>query len=137
MTRLSQTLLRFTLSNSHPDTGVSTGIFQAAYDLQRGNDISIADRQVLEELLAWFEANLTVLQRFNRTKSKGYYRRRAAGISWLKPTATEHLAKFRELAAILQENGLEVCQIATERPGYVIYEDDYQLIAEPFRGGQG
>jgi len=124
------------LSDSYPDTRVEAGIFQTAYELHRGSEIPIADRRVLEDLLAWFEANLKVPQRFNRSKSKGYYRRRAAGISWLKPNAIEHLAKIRALAAILQDNGYEVRQIATERPGYVVYEDDYQLIAEPFRGQQ-
>ncbi len=100
-------LLRFVLPHPHPDTGVEEGIFGAAYDLRDGTLVSGSDRQLLESLLVWFRANLAVPQRFNTSKSKGYCRRKTAGISWLKPTATEHIAKMRELIAIL-ENGYQV-----------------------------
>jgi hypothetical protein len=128
-----KTLFRFVLPHSHPDTGVKDGVFRAAYALRRGNELSVADRQSLEDLLGWFKSNLAIPERFNKSKSKGYYRRRSAGISWLKPTASEHLAKMGELAKILQNNGYEVSQISTDRPGYVVFEDDHQVVAEPFR----
>jgi hypothetical protein len=136
VTESPQTLLRFVLPRSHPDTGVRDGIFRAAYALLRGHQISLADRQTLEDLLSWFKANLAVPDRFNSSKSKGYYRRRTAGISWLKPTAAEHIAKIHALVAVLENNGHKVSQITTERPGYVVFEDDHQVVAEPFRGEQ-
>src|SRR6478609_2314725 len=92
-----QMLVRFVLPSSHPDAGVEEGIFGAAHDLRDGTLISISDRQSLEGLLACFRANLAIPQRFNASKSKGYYRRKTAGVSWLKPTATEHIARMREL----------------------------------------
>jgi len=134
VTESPKTLLRFVLPNLHPDTGVREGVFGAAYDLLDGNVISVADRQFLDELLAWLETNLATPKRFNRSKSKGYDRRRTAGVSWLKPPALEHLARMRALAAILEKNGYQVSRISTTRPGYVIFEDDHQVIAEPFRG---
>lgn len=127
-------LLRFALLYSHPDTGVEEGIYSAAYGLCETAGAS--DRQALQQLLSWFEANLIVPKRFNRTSSKGYYRRRTKGVSWLKPTAKEHIAKMRELAAILEENGYPVSQITSERPGYVVFEDEHQIVAEPFRDSQ-
>jgi hypothetical protein len=33
---------------------------------------------------------------------------------------------------ILEEHGIPAEVIETERPGYVVYEDEFQLIAEPF-----
>jgi hypothetical protein len=129
-----QTLLRFVLPDTHPDTGVRDGIFGAPYDLCDGNRISVSDRQALEGLLFWFDDNLATPARFNRSKSKSYDRRRTAGVSWLKSAASEHLTKMRALATILQKNGYQVSQISTARPGYVIFEDDHQVIAEPFRG---
>ncbi len=128
--------LRFVLPRSHPDTGVEEGIFSAAYGLRESAQISTSDRQSLEGLLAWFDANLAKPQRFNSSKSKGYYRRRTAGISWIKHTAAEHMAKMRALIAILEKNGYQVSQITTDRPGYVVFEDDHQMVAEPFRGEQ-
>ena len=78
-------LLRFVLPRSHPDTGVEEGVFGAAYELRDGTLASNSDRRALEELLSWFGANLATPQRFNRSKSKGYYRRNTGGVSWLKP----------------------------------------------------
>ena len=36
---------------------------------------------------------------------------------------------------ILERNGIYVKKIRTERPGNVLYEDEWQLVAEPFRIG--
>jgi hypothetical protein len=112
---------------------VEEGIVAAAHDLRDDALTSVADRRLLEELLSWFAENLGTPTRFNRTKSKGYYRRSTAGVSWLKVAAIEHIAKMRSLSAILEENGYRVSQITTDRPGYVVFEDDHQIVAEPFR----
>ncbi|MGJ5024124.1 hypothetical protein [Bradyrhizobium oligotrophicum] len=131
---MASDLLRFILRQPHPDTGVAEGIFGAAYRLRDDPTTSEQDRAELRVLLSWLEANLAVPRRFNRSTSKGYYRRRTAGVSWLKSTASEHVAQMRELAAVLERSGIQVSQIRTDRPGYVIFEDDHQLVAEPFRG---
>jgi len=125
-------LLRFVLLRSHPDTGVEEGIFSAAYALRDSAFTPMPDGQSLESLLSWFDANLATPVRLNRTKSKGHYRRRTRGVSWLKSTAAEHIAKMRALSAIMEEHGYRVSQITTRRPGYVVFEDDFQIVAEPF-----
>jgi hypothetical protein len=43
---------------------------------------------------------------------------------------------MRALIVILEENGYRVSQITTKRPGYVVFEDDHQVVAEPFRNAQ-
>jgi hypothetical protein len=129
----NQALLRFVLQRSHPDTGVEEGVFRAAYELRDGTRVAVQDRELLKGLLSWFETNLAIPERFNRTKSKGYYRRNTSGVSWIKPSAQEHIAKMRALVLILENNGYCVSQITTTRPGYVIFQDDHQVIAEPFR----
>ena len=131
-----QVLLRFVLLRSHPDTGVEEGVFSVAYDLCDSALTPISDRRLLEGLLSWFDANPATPPRFNRTKSKGYYRRKTAAVSWLKPTAAEHITKMRALIVILEENGYRVSQITTKRPGYVVFEDDHQVVAEPFRNAR-
>jgi hypothetical protein len=122
------------LPRSHPDTRVEEGVFGTAYDLCRGNLIAASDRQLLESLLSWFDTNLAKPERFNGSKSRGYYRRRTAGVSWFKPTATDHIAKMRALIAVLEKNGHQVSQMTTKRPGYVAFENEHQVVAEPFRG---
>jgi hypothetical protein len=46
----------------------------------------------------------------------------------------KHLNYVRELVAILQNHGVIVQLLKTDRVGYVVYEDEYQIVAEPFRG---
>jgi hypothetical protein len=53
-------------------------------------------------------------------------------VCWFKASATEHIAKVREMACILELNGVYVRVIQTRKPGYVVYEDGYQVVAEPF-----
>ena len=53
-------------------------------------------------------------------------------LSWFRDTAHEHIGKMRDFALILERHGIAVRMIRTDRPGYVLYEDDYQVAAYPF-----
>lgn len=86
----------------------------------------------LEDLLDWFRKNLSIPTSFTRTKSKGYYRRDTFGISWFKPTSKQHIEQSFELIALLELNGYPIEILKTKRVGYVVYEDDVQIVAEPF-----
>ena len=109
------------------------GFFSVAYEMERLPELDQHTLGRLEETLHWFRQNLPIPARFNRSKSKGFYRRTATrGLSWFKPTAEEHLAKAFALAALLEENGYAVEVLRTSRPGYIVYEDQYQVVAEPF-----
>ena len=39
---------------------------------------------------------------------------------------------MHEMRCVLEENGVIVRVIKTQRPGYIVYEDEYQVVAEPF-----
>jgi hypothetical protein len=125
--------LRFVIQKPISDIGVREGIFSAAYDLKRSGRLSSVDEHHLTDLLEWFKQNLAVPTRFNRTTSKGYYRRTTKGIAWFKSSATRHLERIHELAELLDRYDVGSEIVTSERPGYVIYEDDAQIIAEPFR----
>jgi hypothetical protein len=45
----------------------------------------------------------------------------------------EHLGKIRELVALLERCGVSIRRLWTKRPGYVVYEDSFQVTAIPFR----
>ncbi len=36
------------------------------------------------------------------------------------------------MIAVLENNGVHVRTIKTVRPGYVVYEDEFQVVAVPF-----
>lgn len=124
--------LRFVVLRTSEASGVRDGLFRTAYALLNSSSLSASDQLELADLLNWFESNLATPDRFNRTKSKGHYRRNSHGISWLKTTALDHVARMRRLADLLARQGHASDVIKTDRPGYVIYEDNAQVVAEPF-----
>lgn len=124
--------VRFVVSRKDPDSEVSQGVFAAAYDLRHSGQLNPHEIEEMDDAVAWFAENLEKPSRFNRTTSKGFHRRVAKGISWFKPTATEHIDQIRRMAAVMDEHGWLVSMIKTRNPGYVVYEDDDQVVAEPF-----
>jgi hypothetical protein len=85
--------------------------------------------------MIWFVADsMRILERPTRlTASKlPIHRKKNDAISWFKNAAIEHLARVRELAAILDNHGVTVRALKAKRVGYVVYEDEYQIVAEPF-----
>lgn len=134
---LSTVYLRFVLPGLNQDTGTKDGVFETAYQLRREGELSEHERAELDELLHWFGENLETPNRFNRTKSKGYYRRTTKGISWFKSSAETHVTKMHRMVAILGDQGHHVSMIKASNPGYIVYEDDHQVVAEPFSDLRG
>jgi len=128
--------IRFVLARRHEGSGVEDGAFGLAYELRDSGDVETADRELLAETLSWFEKNLETPTRFNRTKSKGFYRRTTRGIAWFKDTATEHLAHMHQIKAVLERYGHAVVMLSESRIGYVVHDDEFQVIAEPFSDTQ-
>ena len=124
--------LRFIVTGLHPESGVEDGLFGPAYRLRDDSALGEAERQTLAETLAWFEKNQKTPDRFNRTRSKGYYRRNTKGIAWFPDTASECLSRMHVLKRILESHGLAVVVISETHVGYVVYEDEFQVVAEFF-----
>jgi hypothetical protein len=125
--------IRFVIGKQNKNTEQEEGLFRSAYALQRSIEISATDKKNLDDLIGWFEKNLKSPDRLNRSKSKGYRRRTTKGVSWFKPEAVEHIDRMRSIAAVLEAYDHLTSQISTEKPGYVVYEDNHQIVAEPFR----
>src|SRR5262245_54736124 len=128
--------IRFVLTSRDSDSEVAVGIFTIAYKLRDSADVNASDRKLLAETLEWFGKNLDTPARFNRSRSKGFYRRRTRGIAWFKDTATEHLARMHQIKAVLERHGHSVMVVSETRVGYVVYHDEFQIIAEPFSDTQ-
>jgi hypothetical protein len=128
--------IRFVVARRDPNSGVEDGTFSLAYELRDSPQVNASDRDRLAQHLAWFETHLKTPTRFNRTKSKGFYRRKTRGIAWFKDAATEHLARMHEITTVLERYGHSVVMLSEPRVGYVVYEDAFQVVAEPFSDTQ-
>jgi hypothetical protein len=49
------------------------------------------------------------------------------------PDAAECISKMRHLTMLVRMKGIHVRVITTNRPGYIVYEDPFQVAAIPFR----
>jgi hypothetical protein len=123
--------LRFVTTELHRESHKELGIFQAAYRLRDRGSLSQAEELLLKEISDWFNINLDKPKRLTSAKPP-YYRKRQNGISWFKDSAGEHIGKVREMVALLKHHDVPVRMIKTTRPGYIVYEDEFQIVAVPF-----
>lgn len=120
--------IRFVSGAIDETSHVAAGLFTAAFDLLYDPLLPYDEYWALRELIDWFNEHL---------KGPFHYRLKAASrapraICWFKPTAHEHLARAWEVATILDRNDVFVRTIKVQRTGYVLYEDEAQVLAEPF-----
>ena len=120
--------IRFVVGRKDEDSQVELGIFQAAAQALEWHQITGSDAGELEGIRAWFNDNLEKPTSFGRDKLR-------RGICWFKTGSDEHISRIWGMVRILERNGIYVKKIRTDKPGYVVYEDDWQLVAEPFRKG--
>ena len=124
--------IRFAIREIDPSSGVPQGLFQVASAVRDDPTTPNYDVERLAELMWWFSVNLARPTRFDRNLAKRYSSFHKRGISWFKASANEQISMMREMAVVLTENGYLIDQIETDRPGYLIYEDEHQIVAEPF-----
>jgi hypothetical protein len=121
--------IRFVIGSRDEDSGRKQGLFQAGDELRASGRMSHSDEQLLDELQQWFRENLPVPSRF-AVSSKPH--RKAQAISWFRDTARTQIAQMREYQRLLEAYGFVVQMLRDKRPGYVVYEDEHQVVAYPF-----
>jgi hypothetical protein len=127
--------LRFVTTEVHEESHRALGLFQAAARLRDKQVLSDEEEAILSEIRDWFSRNLKKPTRFTTAKPP-YYRKRQNGISWFKGSAHEHIDKMREMVALLKHHDVPVQMIKAARPGYIVYEDNFQIVAVPFADGK-
>jgi hypothetical protein len=121
--------IRFVTAQIDSASGRRQGLFQAAKALRETGALNGPDHKHLEYLRSWFNERL---EKPTRLAVSSRSHRKAQAISWFKDTATEHIAKMRELKEVLERYGIGVQVIKAKRLGYVLYEDEFQVAAYPF-----
>lgn len=121
--------VRFVIHRNDKRSGRRQGLFQALTALERAGALLPHEVDTWDETDDWFRKNLRRPRSFSRS-SKPHAKKVA--LSWFKDTATEHIARMYALVQVLEAHGIIVDVIRTERPGYVVYQDNNQVAAEPF-----
>lgn len=128
--------LRFVRPNRVRSMNAREGFFRAAYELRYSESLDKHTSNRLEHLLDWFDTHLIIPDKFHRSKSKAARYRDTRGLSWFKGGENESLDKAFELSSLLNEVGYSIETIKSKRIGYIIYEDNFQVVAEPFTDTQ-
>ena len=124
------TYLRFVIPGKDEDSGKRQGLIQTAVAPRELGRLTLHEQDQVKGILDWFNKNLEVPRRLSKSRKQDA---KAVAISWFRDTAITHIAKMRELASLLEAHGIKTEMIRTERPGYIVYEDEHQVTALPFR----
>lgn len=125
--------LRFVVRSQHQQSHCRTGIFYAACGLYDSGRLSFDEQQQCDEIFCWFTHHLPFPSRFSRSRRRDACRK---AVCWFKDSAVRYICKVRELARMLEQHSVSVEMLRTVRPGYIVYEDPYQIVAVPFRGAR-
>ena len=123
--------LRFITQFINPYNESETGIFMALkyvrddYPFAQDDDIL-----KLKLLTGWFNECLDKPTKFSNATNKSPAK---VSLSWFKDSAKEHIQKIHELIEILERYDFIVDRITTQNPGYIVYEDEFQVSAIPFK----
>jgi hypothetical protein len=121
--------VRFVIHSNDADSGRRQGLFWALSDLDDAGRLLPHEQATWEEVHEWFRENLTTPASFSRSSRP---HAKHVALSWFKDSATAHVANMYALVQVLKDHGIAVDVIRTARPGYIVYEDEYQIAAEPF-----
>jgi hypothetical protein len=78
---------------------------------------------LIEEIFTFFNAHLPCPPYSKKKWSIN-------AISWFKDSAHVFISKMRELQAILEQNDLNIRVLKTDKPGMILYEDNFQIVAQ-------
>ena len=122
--------IRFITEFKNDYDEIETGVFQASAYLRKSHIIYDYDKKHLIEIRDWFNLNLEAPDRFSKAKKKNAAN---VSLSWFKSTATEHLKRMYEMKEILERYGIFITVIKRENPGYIVYEDEFQVSTLPHK----
>lgn len=121
--------IRFVVATRDQRSKQQQGVFTALYRLERDGELVAYEKEWFEGLESWFNAHL---KRPERLAWSSRPNAPTQAITWLRLSSAEHVRKMRELSSLLQHKGIPVEEIRTDKPGYIVYEDEHQVAAMPF-----
>ena len=122
--------IRFVTEIVDEDSGRRQGLFQALAGLQDDGQLADHENDLYLDTIDWFNNNLKEPLRFRVSRK---YHKQNTALSWFKTSAARHIDKMRDLQYLLEAHDIQVTVLTSDRPGYIVYEDPYQVVAEPFR----
>lgn len=121
--------VRFSTNQVDTDTGQPVGVFTVAYRLLDGHEMQQYEAAEVRSILDWFKAQLPIPDRFSRSKNNCVD---GVAVCWFKPNAVQCISNARYLAQLISQYDVVTTELTTVRPGYIVYSDQFQVVAEPY-----
>jgi len=122
--------IRFVVGITDERSGRRKGVFAALGAFKKIPEVSAQDYRSYRTLAEWFNENLDMPSKFSRSSKPNA---KPKALSWYKDSAAEYIQRTREVAELLTKYGIEVEMLKTSRPGYIVYESETQIVAEPYK----
>lgn len=126
--------LRCVSGATDPDSHVSQGLFQAAYNLRDEGLLEEHERRWFKEVVGWFEKHLKAPS-FTDIRLRHDSSVHERVVYWFRPGAKQHIARMREVAVMLKHHGVSHRLLKTDKPGRIVYSDEFQVGPVPHRDG--
>ena len=117
-----ETYIRFQTQLRCCNTGRPAGIFSAAGRVEDRTTLPDVTRDRLQEVLIWFNRNLTVPKLDDSDRRS---------LFWFRSGSQPIISRLWELAYLLEEEGVFVKKVRTQQPGMIVYRDEHQVAARP------
>ena len=119
--------VRFVVGADAENAAWLTGIITEARLLRDGGSLHGYESEWLEAIFDWLNEHLPCPP-FEEKFRRGEWTRDA--VAWFRPGAKGPVGRMWDIVAILREHGVAVRMVTSEKPGKIVYEDAYQVVAE-------
>lgn len=120
------TFIRFVVGADDEDADRLDGLFVMSRQLRDRGRLEPHEVEWLDQIYEWFNDQLPCPP-FSRCRYP------TDAVSWFRASAQRFVGRMWDLAALLREHGEPVRMLKTESPGTIIFLDDYQIVARPWR----
>jgi hypothetical protein len=119
--------VRFVVGDDAENASWLTGVFTEARLLRDDGKLYAYEVDHLEATYAWFNDHLPCPPFAPKLRSGEWT---CDAVAWFRDDAVEPLRRIWDLVHLLRENGVPVRLVTTDRPGKIVYQDAYQVVAE-------
>ena len=119
--------VRFVVGTNSENPYWLDGVFGLAYRLRDDEALGEGRTEWLAEILEWFNRHLPVPP-FGGVRARRRWSDRV--VCWFRGERNEPLRRMWPLVELLRDDGTPVRVVTTSRPGRILYEDSFQIVAE-------
>ena len=121
-----ETFIRFVIGTENEPADGLDGLFHVSRLMRDDERLEPYEVKWLDQVYTWFNTELPCPP-FERKRFP------ADAVSWFRSSAARYITRMWDIAALLREHGQPIRIIKSDCPGAIIYQDSFQIVAEPWR----